>query len=113
MSAHVLRWRAVRTGAWRTGLRGRLPAPTVEPDPGHAGAGSVMVEGSRSNERVVVVGGGVIGLATSWRLAARGTPVTLVDPDPARSASWVAAGMLAPLTESWPGEEELLELGAA
>jgi glycine oxidase len=61
---------------------------------------------------VVVVGGGVIGLSVAWRLS--GThDVTLVDPTPARGASWVAGGMLAPVTEAWPGEEELLDLGSA
>jgi glycine oxidase len=61
---------------------------------------------------VVVVGGGVIGLSIAWRLAPD-HDVTLVDPGPARGASWVAGGMLAPVTEAWPGEEELLDLGAA
>ena len=61
--------------------------------------------------KVVVVGGGVIGLSVAWRLAAR-HDVTLVDPTPARGASWVAGGMLAPVTEAWPGEEELLDLGS-
>ena len=60
-----------------------------------------------------VVGGGVIGLSVAWRLAAAGHRVTLVDPTPARGASWVAGGMLAPVTEAWPGEEELLDLGGA
>src|SRR3954451_20874861 len=59
---------------------------------------------------VVVVGGGVIGLSVAWRLAGE-HDVTLVDPAPARGASWVAGGMLAPVTEAWPGEEELLDLG--
>lgn len=62
---------------------------------------------------VVVVGGGVIGLSVAWRLGLDGHRVTLVDPAPTRGASWVAGGMLAPVTESWPGEEELLELGSA
>jgi glycine oxidase len=61
---------------------------------------------------VVVVGGGVIGLSVAWRLA-REHDVTLVDPTPARGASWFAGGMLAPVTEAWPGEEDLLELGGA
>ncbi len=61
---------------------------------------------------MIVVGGGVIGLSIAWRLA-REHDVTLVDPAPARGASWVAGGMLAPVTEAWPGEEGLLELGAA
>lgn len=65
------------------------------------------------NVKIVVVGGGVIGLSVAWRLAVHGYPVTLVDPAPASGASWVAGGMLAPVTEAWPGEEELLDLGAA
>jgi glycine oxidase len=65
-----------------------------------------------SRQRIVVVGGGVIGLSVAWRLA--GThEVTLLDPTPAVGASWVAGGMLAPVTESWPGEEDLLDLGSA
>lgn len=62
---------------------------------------------------VVIVGGGVIGLASAWRLAQRGMPVTLFDPEPGSGASSVAAGMLAPVTEATLGEEELLELGLA
>jgi glycine oxidase len=62
--------------------------------------------------KVVVVGGGVIGLSVAWRLASEHS-VTLVDPTPARGASWVAGGMLAPVTEAWPGEEDLLDLGSA
>ncbi len=62
--------------------------------------------------RIVVVGGGVIGLSVAWRLAPA-HDVVLVDPAPARGASWVAGGMLAPVTETWPGEEALLDLGCA
>lgn len=61
--------------------------------------------------RVAVVGGGVIGLSVAWRAAVAGHPVTLFDPEPATGASWVAGGMLAPVTEAWPGEETVLELG--
>ncbi|WP_026316215.1 glycine oxidase ThiO [Actinokineospora enzanensis] len=63
--------------------------------------------------RIAVVGGGVVGLSVAWWLAAAGYPTTLVDPRPKRGASWVAGGMLAPVTESWPGEEDALELGRA
>lgn len=62
-------------------------------------------------QRLVVVGAGVIGLSCAWRAATAGWTVTVVDPRPARGASWVAGGMLAPVTEAWPGEEQLLELG--
>lgn len=60
--------------------------------------------------RLAVVGGGVIGLSTAWRLARAGHAVTLYDPAPGSGASGVAAGMLAPVTEVHFGEEKLLEL---
>ena len=63
--------------------------------------------------RVAVVGGGVIGLSVAWELGEAGYRVVLVDPEPGRGASWVAGGMLAPVTESWPGEDDVLALGAA
>lgn len=64
-----------------------------------------------SNGRLAVVGGGVVGLSCAWRAATDGWTVTLVDPAPGSGASWVAGGMLAPVTEAWPGEEALLALG--
>lgn len=60
---------------------------------------------------LAVVGAGVIGLSVAWRAAAAGHHVTVIDPTPGRGASWVAGGMLAPVTEAWPGEEAVLELG--
>jgi glycine oxidase len=48
---------------------------------------------------VVVVGGGIIGLAVAWRLIERGTDVTVFD-DGEPGAWQVAAGMLAPGGES-------------
>src|SRR5579859_5585215 len=62
---------------------------------------------------VLVVGGGIIGLAVAWRTAQRGLRVTVLDPDPGRGANRVAAGMLAPVTELQYGEEPLLRLGIA
>ncbi|MBF6329113.1 glycine oxidase ThiO [Nocardia transvalensis] len=62
---------------------------------------------------LAVVGGGVIGLAVAWRAAESGWAVTVFDPAVATGASWVAGGMLAPLSEGWPGEEAALEFGAA
>ena len=56
---------------------------------------------------VVVVGAGIIGTLTAWRLAQDGHTVTLVD-DGAPGAWQVAAGMLAPALEAAPGEEDLL-----
>ncbi len=68
-----------------------------------------MVEQSATD--VLVLGAGVIGLSCAWRAAQQGRRVTVLDPAPASGASWVAGGMLAPVTEAWPGEEELLALG--
>lgn len=62
---------------------------------------------------VVVVGGGVIGLACAWRAAARGLRVTVIDDRPGRGATWAAAGMLAPVTEAHYGEEALVRLNVA
>lgn len=52
-----------------------------------------------STPRTVVVGGGLVGLATAFRLAERGFPVTLVNAPRPGVASGAAAGMLAPSTE--------------
>ncbi len=62
---------------------------------------------------VVVVGAGLIGLASAWRLAQAGLRVTVCDPAPGRRTSSVAAGMLAPVTEVEYGEEALLALNLA
>lgn len=73
---------------------------------------------SSASGSVVVVGAGVIGLTVARAAALAGWSVRVVDrAAPGRStdgaSSWVAGGMLAPLSEGWPGEDELLELGAA
>ena len=57
---------------------------------------------------VVVAGGGVIGAAIAWRARAAGLDVTVVDPECHEAASLVAAGMLAPVSESLFGEDALL-----
>jgi glycine oxidase len=62
---------------------------------------------------VVIVGGGVIGLATAWRSLERGLRVTVADPAPGSKASHVAAGMLTPVSELSYGEEAVLRLGLA
>jgi glycine oxidase len=62
---------------------------------------------------VVIVGAGIIGLVTAWRTLERGLTVALVDPEPASKASYVAAGMLTPVSELNYGEEPLLRLGLA
>ncbi|HTU39529.1 MAG TPA: glycine oxidase ThiO [Acidimicrobiales bacterium] len=61
--------------------------------------------------QVHVVGGGVIGLACAWELSRNGHDVTVVAPAPGRDgAGWVAAGMLAPVTEAQFGESALTTL---
>lgn len=69
---------------------------------------------SGAHADVLVIGGGVIGLAVAWRAAQRGLRnVIVVDPSPGGGAAGVAAGMLAPVTELQYGEEPLLRLGMA
>jgi glycine oxidase len=62
---------------------------------------------------VVIVGAGVIGLATAWRAAGSGLAVTVVDPAPASGASRAGAGMITPISELNYGEEPLMHLGIA
>lgn len=58
----------------------------------------------------LVVGGGVIGLTTAFRLASRGLAVTLFDPSLGHGATWAAAGMIAPSAEIAPGEQANYQL---
>jgi glycine oxidase len=63
---------------------------------------------------VLVIGGGIIGLAVAWRASERGMSVTVLERDTAgQGTSRVAAGMLAPVTEAEFGEagRRVLELG--
>ncbi len=70
-----------------------------------------LYRGPGPSSSVVVVGGGVIGLACAWELSRRGHDVTVVAPDPGvDGASYVAAGMLAPVTEAQFGESALTVL---
>ena len=51
--------------------------------------------------RIVIVGGGVAGLAIGWRLAASGASVDVLERGIAgRASTWAAAGMLAPAAEA-------------
>jgi len=56
---------------------------------------------------VVVVGGGLIGLAVAWRAARDGMSVAVCDPAIGQGASWAAAGMLGTTTEARWGEGPL------
>jgi glycine oxidase len=64
-------------------------------------AGRVTV----SERSAIIVGGGVIGLASAYRLAQAGWDITLFDPALGGGATYAAAGMIAPLAEIAPGEE--------
>jgi len=71
-----------------------------------------MVEQHRSD--VLVVGGGIIGLAIAWRARQAGIPVTVLERDTVgHGTSHVAAGMLAPVAEVEFGASggRLLDLG--
>ncbi len=57
---------------------------------------------------ILIVGSGVIGLSTAFDLALSGERVTVVTRNYEEGASWVAGGMLAPLSEGLDGE--LLDL---
>jgi glycine oxidase len=59
---------------------------------------------------LAVIGGGVIGLSVARRAALDGWSVRVHRTEHG-GASWVAGGMLAPHSEAWPGEEQLLALG--
>ncbi|HEX5954894.1 MAG TPA: glycine oxidase ThiO [Solirubrobacterales bacterium] len=70
-----------------------------------------MAAANTNQHDVVVVGGGVVGLACAWRAAERGLRVLVLERDrPGAGASNVAAGMLAPVGEATFGEDRLLEL---
>jgi glycine oxidase len=63
---------------------------------------------------VLVVGGGMIGLAAAWRARERGMSVTVLERDATgQGTSHVAAGMLAPVAEVEFGEagRRVLDLG--
>jgi glycine oxidase len=61
---------------------------------------------------VLIIGGGVIGLAIAWRAIQRGLNVIVADPAPGYGASHAAAGMLTPVAEAAYAERELFELGS-
>ena len=69
---------------------------------------------SKRSFDLAVVGGGVIGLAVAWRAARQGLRVVVLERDePGRGTSYVAAGMIAPVSEARRTEQELLRLGLA
>ncbi len=63
--------------------------------------------------KIAIIGGGLAGLVTAWRVGQGGADVTVIDPAPGSGASNVAGGMLAPVSEAWFGEENRLALDVA
>ena len=74
--------------------------------------GAEMGEEIPTAADAVIVGGGVIGLATGWRLAQQGLDVVIADPEPGQGATHAAAGMLTPIAEAAYAEREIFNLGA-
>ena len=59
---------------------------------------------------LAVAGGGAIGMACAWRAAGRGLRTVVLDAG--EPGAWqVAAGMLAPVSETEPGESASVDLG--
>ena len=99
--------------AWAERAETRIRRPS-EPEPGNAGAGRETLRDRSSTFDVAVVGGGVIGLSVAWRAAQRGMRVIVLErAEPGGGASWVAAGMIAPISEARPKEQSLLRLSLA
>jgi len=66
---------------------------------------------SQAEADVLVIGGGVIGLAIGWRAAQQGLQVVIADPEPGQGATHAAAGMLTPIAEAAYAEREIFALG--
>jgi len=64
-----------------------------------------------SSPDVLVVGGGIVGLAVADRAQERGLSALVLDAGELAGAWSVAAGMLAPVTEAEFGEDALVRLG--
>jgi glycine oxidase len=73
----------------------------------------VSSAGNSATADVVVIGGGLIGTSISWRLRQAGLDVAVVVGERSAAASGVAAGMLAPVTETTFTEQRLLDLNLA
>ncbi|MCA8929153.1 MAG: glycine oxidase ThiO [Alphaproteobacteria bacterium] len=66
------------------------------------------------SKSVLIIGGGINGLAIAWRLAEAGCTVDVLDAGAigpgTKGATWAAGGMLAASVEAEPGEEALTAL---
>ena len=67
-----------------------------------------------SKETIAIIGGGAIGLSIGWQLLRHGKNVDIFESSEAgKAASWVSAGMLAPVSEAGFEEMDLLKLNLA
>jgi glycine oxidase len=73
----------------------------------------VSSAGNSATADVVIIGGGLIGTSISWRLRQVGLEVAVIVGERSAAASGVAAGMLAPVTETTFTEQRLLDLNLA
>jgi glycine oxidase len=63
------------------------------------------------SDKILIIGGGIIGLSLGWQLAKKGKDVEILERDKAgKAASYVAAGMLAPHSEMGFEDMELFTL---
>lgn len=63
---------------------------------------------------IAVVGGGLLGRCLAWRASRAGAHVSLYDSATSRgenSAAWVAAGMIAPITEAIDADPQIASMG--
>ena len=89
------------------------PSPAGRPPSASAAVVPPQGEVPDGARDLVVVGGGIVGLAVAWRAARAGLTVTVLDPAPGDGATHAAAGMLAPVTEADFGEDDALRLHLA
>lgn len=75
--------------------------------------GTAATASTSPHPRTAVIGAGVVGLLSAWRLRLSGHAVTIIAPDAGQDASYAAAGMLAPVSEVQFGQDELWPLMTA
>jgi len=64
-----------------------------------------------SEDKTMIIGGGIVGLSIGWQLTRKGRNVEIYDKGEAgKGAAWVSAGMLAPQAEMGFEEIELFKL---
>lgn len=89
---------------------------SAAPPPSRKEAISISVKGASSTgaePELIVVGGGVIGVACAWRASRAAITTTVLDAAGHDRATDVAAGMIAPVGEAGWGEEDLLQAALA